>query len=186
MVVFERHPGPPKIKFSANMTPTSPQLGLQMDQVFGAWGPVFWSRRLHFSTPGPQQQLDPHFVTILVQFWTDFGHFLDRCWMIFQQLLEPLFMSLPWSSGQGRKTTSYFACLLLANLPLIPSPQFWLLSFSSVATQLRLQNFRPHARPGGMRAPLRIRKHARTDKIRKCVFGRLPETIRKFDENLIQ
>ena len=31
MLIFERHPGPPKINFSTNMTPTWSQLGLQMD-----------------------------------------------------------------------------------------------------------------------------------------------------------
>ena len=143
--VFDQH--------DPNFTPTWPPNG----QVFWGLGTSFLEPGAPFFHPGPPTTAWPPFCS-------DFGSILDRFWTVFGSILHDfsttfrtsfhVFAVVFWP--KACKITSYFASLLLANLALTPSPQFWLLSFSEVATQPRLQNFRPHARPGGMREALRI------------------------------
>ena len=84
MVFFERHPGPPKINFSTNMTPTWLPNGSPKTSFLE----VFGSPRGTWNTPRSQQQLHSSFEPIWDRFWTDLGPNLDRFGDDFERFLD--------------------------------------------------------------------------------------------------
>ena len=84
MLVFDRYPGPPKINFSTNMTPTWLQNGPQM----GSEKLVFWRSLGAQEGPGTPQGPNNSFIPVLNRFGTDFGPNLDRFGDDFERFLD--------------------------------------------------------------------------------------------------
>ena len=84
MLVLERHPGPPRINFSTNMTPTWLQLGPQMGHQ-----KLLYCRFLGAQEgPGTPQCPNNSCIPVLNRFWTDLGPNLDRFGDDFERFLD--------------------------------------------------------------------------------------------------
>ena len=76
IVDFESHPGPPKINFWANITPTWPSLGLKIEPK---WNPNFYPNRSQNGSREPKWLPDPP--------GSNLGWFVGRFWLKFCRLL---------------------------------------------------------------------------------------------------